>query len=134
MNDQVKKILVVDDEVDMRIFVSTVLETSGYEPLIASNGEDAIAKARSGLPDLIILDVMMPKIEDGIRTFYQFRTDTKLKLIPIIMLSAIARKTFFHSIMAFNMERDIRPTEPDAYIEKPPDAEELIATIETVLG
>ena len=54
------------------------------------------------MPDLIILDVMMPKIEDGIHTFYQLRTDPKFEHIPIIMLSAIARKTFFHSIMSFN--------------------------------
>jgi two-component system phosphate regulon response regulator PhoB len=134
MNASVKKILVVDDEVDMRIFVSTVLETSGYEPLTASSGEDAIGIVRSTLPDLIILDVMMPKIEDGIRTFFQFRTDAQFKHIPIIMLSAIARKTFFHSIMAFNKEKNVRPAEPDAYIEKPPDAEELLSTIKTVLA
>lgn len=134
MTDPLKKILVVDDEPDMRIFISTVLETSGYEPLTASNGEDALKSVHFTMPDLIILDVMMPKIEDGIRTFYQFRTDPKLKHIPIIMLSAIARKTFFHSIMSFNSGKEVRPTEPDAYIEKPPDADELISIIETTFS
>jgi CheY-like chemotaxis protein len=88
-------ILVVDDERDMRIFVSTVVETMGFEPIAAKDGVDALEKAKLAQPALIILDVMMPKIEDGIQTYQQFRTDEKLGNIPIIMLSAIAKKPFF---------------------------------------
>jgi CheY-like chemotaxis protein len=120
-----KKILVVDDEADMRIFVSTVVETEGFEPITARNGPEALEKARSMLPALVILDVMMPKIEDGIQTYKQFRTDEKLGAIPIIMLSAMAKKTFFHTIWMLNPERGGRVPEPDAYMEKPPDADEL---------
>ena len=90
-----KKILVVDDERDMRIFVSTVVETLGFEPIVAKNGVDALEKARLNPPALVILDVMMPNIDDGIQTYQQFRTDPKLSHIPIIMLSAIAQKPSF---------------------------------------
>jgi CheY-like chemotaxis protein len=106
-----KKILVVDDERDMRIFVSTVVETLGFEPMVAKDGVEALEKARLNPPALVILDVMMPKIDDGIQAYRQFRTDPKLSHIPIIMLSAI----------------------PHAYMEKPPDAGELGKLIMSLL-
>ena len=119
------KILVADDERDMRIFVSTVVETLGFEAIVARNGTEAIQKANSTLPALVILDVMMPKIDDGIQTYQQFRTDPKLSPIPIIMLSAIAKKTFLHSINMLSPRQGARLPEPEAYMEKPPDANEL---------
>lgn len=128
-----KKVLVVDDEADMRIFVSTVVETSGFEPVTAENGTQALAYARSDTPVLVILDVMMPKIEDGIQTYMEFRTDEKLNQIPIIMLSAVAKKTFFHTIRMLNPHRGRTAPEPEAYMEKPPDADELIRLIDELL-
>jgi two-component system, OmpR family, phosphate regulon response regulator PhoB len=125
-----KKILIVDDEEDMRIFISTVVETSGYAAMTAANGEDALKIARSCIPDLVILDIMMPGIEDGIQTFFQFKSDADLKHIPVIMLSAISKKTFFHYIRTFPSNDDALH-EPDGYMEKPPDAAELILLIES---
>ena len=119
------KILVVDDEHDMRIFVSTVVETMGYEAITARDGAEALLKAGSNPPALVILDVMMPKIDDGIQTYLQFRTDPGLLHIPIIMLSAIAKKTFLHSIKMLSPRQGPRMPEPEAYMEKPPDANEL---------
>ncbi len=92
------KILVVDDVRDMRIFVSTVVETLGFEAIATEDGMEAIEKVSSNPPALVILDVMMPKIDDGIQTYRQFRTEPRLSHIPIIILSAIARITFVHSI------------------------------------
>jgi len=128
-----KKILVVDDESDMRIFVSTVVETMGFEPFAAKDGAEALDKAGSCLPDLVILDIMMPKIEDGIQTYQQFRMDEQFCRIPIIMLSAIAKKTFFHSLRMLNPQRGRPMPEPEAYVEKPPDADELIRLITQLL-
>ena len=119
------KILVVDDERDMRIFVSTVVETLGFEPKAAKDGVEALAEARSNPPALVILDVMMPKIDDGIQTYRQFRTDSSLAHIPIIILSAIAEKTFLHSIKMLSPQQGSELPEPEAYMEKPPDANEL---------
>ena len=120
-----KKILVVDDERDMRIFVSTVVETLGFESIEAENGSEALQKAGTKSPALVILDVMMPKIDDGIQTYQLFKCDQELSRIPIIMLSAIAKKTFFHSIRMLSPQQGSRLPEPEAYMEKPPDAEEL---------
>ena len=120
-----KNILVVDDESDMRIFVSTIVETLGFTPTAAKDGNEAFEKAKEHQPDLVILDVMMPKIEDGIKTYQHFREDERLSHIPIIMLSAIAKKTFFHSIKVLNPSSSKQVPEPEAYMEKPPDAAEL---------
>lgn len=129
-----KRILVVDDELDIRIFVSTVVETIGFEPIEAKNGSEAIERARLTKPHLVVLDIMMPKIEDGIQTYRQFRTEENLALIPIIMLSAIAKKTFFHSLRMLNPQKGDPLPEPEAYMEKPPDAKELIRLIGNILG
>ena len=128
-----KKILVVDDESDMRIFVSTVVETLGFEPIAAENGVEALKMAGSDPPALVILDVMMPKIDDGIQTYQQFKSDPKLSRVPIIMLSAIAKKTFFHSIRMLSPRQDSQLSEPEAYMEKPPDAQELSRLITELL-
>jgi two-component system phosphate regulon response regulator PhoB len=120
-----KKILVVDDERDMRTFISTVVETLGYEALTAENGAEALHTADCSPPALIILDVMMPKIDDGIQTYRQFRTDRRLSHIPIIMLTAIARRTFLHSIRMLCPQKGLQVAEPEGYIEKPPDADEI---------
>jgi CheY-like chemotaxis protein len=128
-----KKILVVDDERDMRIFVSTVVETQGFEAVVAKDGVEALEKARSNPPALVILDVMMPKIDDGIQTYQQFRTDRKLSHIPIIMLSAIAQKTFLHSIRVLSPMKGSQLPQPHAYMEKPPDAAELGKLIMSLL-
>jgi two-component system phosphate regulon response regulator PhoB len=128
-----QKILVVDDEPDMIIFVSTVVETMGFVPITAENGTKALKKARASIPVLVILDVMMPKIEDGILAYQQFKTDEKLAHIPIIMLSAIAKKTFFHYIRMLSPPKGPPVPEPEAYMEKPPDAAELIKMIEKLL-
>lgn len=130
---ETKKILVVDDESDMRIFVSVVAETMGFVAVAAKDGAEALEKARVHLPDLVILDVMMPKIDDGIQTYEQFRTDRKLSHIPIIMLSAIAKKTFVHSIRMLRPRRGAQVPEPEAYMEKPPDADELSKLISELL-
>jgi CheY-like chemotaxis protein len=128
-----RKILVVDDELDMRIYVSTVVETMGFDPIVAESGPEALEKARALRPALVILDVMMPKIEDGLRTYQQFREDEEFGRTPIIMLSAIARKTFFHSIRLLRPLSSKQLPEPEAYMEKPPDAAELNRLIKALL-
>jgi CheY-like chemotaxis protein len=131
---EIKKILVVDDEPDMRIFVSTVVETAGFKPMTAENGTQALDLARSEPPAVVILDVMMPHIKDGIQAYQQFRTDENLNRIPIIMLSALAQKTFFHTIKMLAPRNGSAIPEPEAYMEKPPDAEELIGFINELLS
>lgn len=128
-----KTVLVVDDELDMRIFLSTLLETSGYRPVVTRDGHEGIIKARDLLPDLIILDVMMPG-EGGVVMYRQLRSDPALKAIPVIMLSAVAEKTFSHYLKMVNASMQMPIPGPDAYVEKPPEAEKLLATAARLIG
>ena len=128
-----KTVLIVEDEMDMRIFISTLLETSGYTPVVTRDGKEGLAKARDVSPDLIILDVMMPG-EGGVHMYRQLKTDRTLRSIPVIMLSAVARKTFFHYLNMVNARLDKPITGPDAYIEKPPEAEELLQMAARLIG
>lgn len=128
-----KAVLVVEDELDMRIFLSTLLETSGYLPILTKNGSEGLLKARDIDPDLIILDVMMPG-EGGVQMYRQLKTDPALKHIPVILLSAVAKKTFVHYLKMLNTRLDASIQEPEAYLEKPPEAEELLKLTERLIG
>ena len=127
-----KRVLVVDDELDMRTFITTLLETSGYKPLSAVDGEQGLEIARQKRPSLIILDVMMPK-ESGINMYRELKNDPKLKSIPVIMVSALSKKTFLHSQKVLDEYKGEKIPEPAAYIEKPPEPEELLEAIERSL-
>jgi two-component system phosphate regulon response regulator PhoB len=122
------KVLVVDDELDMRTFITTLLETNGYKPISAVDGREGLEIARRSRPALIILDVMMPK-ESGINMYRELKQDPTLKAIPVIMLSALSKKTFFHSQKVLDEYRGEHVAEPSAYIEKPPEPDELLEAI-----
>lgn len=128
-----KKVLIVDDEPDMRVFLTTLLETNGFKPLSAEDGRQGMEIARSRKPALIILDVMMPK-ESGIGMYRELKGDPDLKDIPVIMLSALSRKTFFHSQRVLDEYRGEKIPEPAAYMEKPPEPDELLEAIRKCLG
>jgi len=127
-----KKVLIVDDELDMRIFVSTLLETSGYKPLTAVDGKEGMVVARSKKPSVVILDVMMPN-ESGIGMYRELKNDPDLKDIPVIMLSALSKKTFFHSQKVLDEYKGEKIPKPSAYIEKPPEPDELLEAIQACL-
>ncbi len=128
-----KTVLIVEDELDMRIFISTLLETSGYHPIMTRDGREGILKAREVDPDLIILDVMMPG-EGGVQMYRQLKTDDSLMNIPVILLSGVAKKTFAHYLKMLNARIEGSIPEPSAYLEKPPEAEDLIKLTERLIG
>ena len=128
-----KTVLIVEDELDMRIFISTLLETSGYAPVMTRDGNEGLIKARDLLPDLVILDVMMPG-EGGVQMYRQLKMDKTLKTIPVIMLSAVAQKTFSHYLNMVNTRLEKPIPQPEAYIEKPPEAEDLLKMTASLIG
>jgi len=128
-----KKVLVVDDDVDIRKVVSKLVEKSGYEAIEAKNGVEGMGKVREDKPDLIILDMLMPK-ESGVRMYHELKTETLLKDIPVIVLSAIPKKSFLRSQKVLDEFADQSVPEPEAYIEKPEEPEELIALMKKILG
>jgi CheY-like chemotaxis protein len=127
-----KTVLFVDDELDMRIFLSTVLKTGGYNAVPARNAVEGLQKARELAPDLIIMDVMMP-LAGGVTLFQEVKQDERLKPIPVIMLTGVSEKAFSHHLKMLNIRADDSLPPPDAYLEKPLDPAKLVQTIERLL-
>jgi two-component system phosphate regulon response regulator PhoB len=100
--------------------------------LVAEDGVQGLEIAREKKPALIILDIMMPK-ESGIALYRELKNDPALKDIPVIMLSALSKKTFFHSQKVLDEYKGEKIPEPAAYIEKPPEPDELLEAIRNSL-
>jgi two-component system, OmpR family, phosphate regulon response regulator PhoB len=128
-----KKVLVVDDDPDVRLFSVTVLEENGYTPLEAGNGEEGLKMIREEKPDLVILDILMPR-QSGIRLYRELKTDKTLKKIKIIILSGIAKKTFMRSQKALTEFGGEEVPEPEIYLEKPVEPEVLAENIKKILS
>lgn len=118
-----KKILIVDDELDLVVVVRYRLESEGFVVIAANDGETAIEKVKSESPDLILLDVMMPGI-DGYEVCKRLKSDDKYKDIPIIMLTAKVQK--------LDRETGLKLGAND-YIAKPFDTADLLEKIQANL-
>lgn len=127
------RVLIVADEIDMRIFISTLFSNAGHKPVAAGDGDAGLQKAREMMPELIVLDMMMPG-EAGVVMYRALKGDPSLRQIPVILLSAVTRKTFTHYLKMLNVQGEETLPVPDAYMEKPPDAEELIALANRLIG
>ncbi len=127
-----RKVLIVDDEIDMRIFLKTLLETNGYQPLITRDGSEGLKKAREITPDLIILDVMMPG-EGGPQTYRRLKTDQQFADIPVIMLSGVKKDSFLHYLKMLNVGTGGGIPLPTVYFEKPVNHNDLLKAIRSAL-
>jgi twitching motility two-component system response regulator PilH len=115
----VRKILVVDDSPTDRQFMLETLAKKGYQVVTAENGEDAIAKAKSELPDLILMDVVMPGL-NGYQATRQITRDDATKHIPVIMCTSKSADTD----KIWGMRQGAND-----YLIKPIDAGQLLAKI-----
>lgn len=114
-----KKVLIVDDELCIRQLVSSVLD-GNYTVLEASDGEEAINLARKLKPDLILMDILMPKL-DGYTACYEIKRNQATRAIPVVMLTGVGyelNKTFSREMGA------------SGYITKPFDLQELLDKVE----
>lgn len=123
MSNNKQKILIVDDEPDILELIEYNLKKEGYQVYTASNGVEAIAAAKKHLPELIILDIMMPKL-DGIETCRQLRAIPEFKSTFIVFLTA--RSEEYSEISGFNVGAD-------DYIAKPIKPRALISRINAIL-
>jgi CheY-like chemotaxis protein len=128
-----KKVLVVDDDPDVRTFVVTVLEENQYTPLTARDGVEGMEKIEKDNPDLVILDVLMPR-GSGIRLYRSLKTDERYKHLPVIMLTGITLKSFLKSQKVLAEFKGGAVPEPDIYLEKPVEPEELALAVKQKIG
>ena len=119
-----KKILIVDDEADIIEILKFVLEAQGYECITASDGEEGLRLARECNPDLIILDVMMPKI-NGYKISRLLKYDRKYKDIPILMVTARSQEE--DKLIG-------EETGADEYITKPFQVDFVVEKVKSYLG
>jgi len=118
------KILVVDDEVYIVHILDFSLGMEGYEVITALDGEQGLEKAREEQPDLIVLDIMMPKL-DGYETCRMLKSDERTRNIPVILLSAKGR----------NIDQKVGfEVGADDYIVKPFSPRKLVERINSILG
>jgi two-component system phosphate regulon response regulator PhoB len=119
-----KKVLVVEDEEDVRELVAFKLSSAGYDVTVAVDGEEGLAQARRIRPDLVLLDWMTPRL-NGLDAAIAMRADPELAAIPVILLTAKSQ------------ERDVErgfSAGIDDYIVKPFSPKELLSRIEAVLA
>lgn len=117
-------ILVADDEEDLRELVTYRLTRSGYHVIGAGDGQEAFELAAEQTPDLMVLDVMMPKL-DGYELTRRVRAEASLQSIPVILLTARSQES--------DIDRGFE-VGADDYLKKPFNPDELVARVRAVLG
>jgi len=114
-----KKILVVDDEPDVASLLTLMLKSQGYKVITAGDGQEALEKARAEVPDLILLDIMLPRL-DGYKVARMLKFDENFSHIPIIMLTAKIQEKDRKTGLEMGA---------DAYITKPFDTAALLEKV-----
>ncbi len=115
-----KKVLIVDDEEDVRTYLNSLLSNNGYETEMAEDGEDAFRKVKEFYPDLIILDIIMPGM-NGFQVLDRIRQRSN---VPVIMLTAMCEVTTLHDAIVLGA---------DDYVRKPFRMRELTARVRAKL-
>jgi DNA-binding response OmpR family regulator len=124
MGEESKKILIVDDEPDVASLLNLMLKSKGYETITAGDGQEALEKARREKPDLIVLDIMLPRL-DGYKVARMLKFDEKFSHIPIIMVTAKIQEKDKKTGLEMGA---------DAYVTKPFDTAMLLEKINEVLA
>jgi CheY-like chemotaxis protein len=117
-----KRILIVDDEEDIRTYLSTLLGDQGYQTIQAADGEAAKQILLTELPDLITLDISMPE-KSGVRFFREIKMDERWKHIPVIIVTGVSEdfRNFISS------RHQIPP--PEGFVPKPISPEEILTLV-----
>ncbi len=119
-----KRVLVVDDDLSIQRVLVQTLELEGYEVATASDGEEALQSLQGELPDVVILDVMMPKL-DGLDVLKRMRADARTQTVPVILLTARSSQEDIWEGWQSGV---------DYYMTKPFDVEELLRFLGHVLN
>ena len=119
-----KKVLTVDDEPNIVVSVEFLMQREGHEVVTAADGQEAMDLLKESRPDLLILDVMMPR-KNGFEVCAEVRTDNRLSGMPILMLTAKGREAEMKKGLSLGA---------DAYITKPFSTHELVTKVNELLG
>ena len=121
------RILVVDDDPDFVEIMRTILESNDYQVVTAANGNQALSQVKAQRPDLMILDIMMSTVLDGLDVSEKLSQDPDARYMPVIMVSSIADTPYAH---VFPMEQQ---PHMDAWLSKPVDPKVLLNKVAELL-
>lgn len=127
-----KRVLIVDDDESVRMFVAGVMEAEGWTTEEALNGQQGVDQAELDVPDLIILDVNMP-VMDGFEAFQHFRNSPFTDHVPIIMLTGI-NEEHGENYNRERMEEEFGVNGPEGFVDKPVDPVFLLQSVMGVVG
>ena len=122
-----KRILIVDDEQDIRTYLSTLLEDQGYTTVRAKDGVEAMQQVQTEIPDLITLDISMPE-KSGIKFFRDLKSDERWKKIPVIIVTGVSE-----DFKKFISSRQQVPA-PEGFVPKPINQEEILTIVKKLLA
>jgi DNA-binding response OmpR family regulator len=125
MIDKVRRVLCIEDEPEMIDLIRLILERKGFEVSSASGGEEGIQKIKHDLPDLVLLDLMMPFV-DGWEVYQQMKADEATRHIPVIVITAKAQS--IDKVLGLHIAK------VEDYIAKPFKPQELVNSVERVLA
>ena len=125
MAEEKKKVLCIEDEPEMIDLIKLILERKGFEVLGAVGGKEGLEVIRREMPDLILLDLMMPEV-DGWEVFRQMRADEQMKDIPVIVVTAKAQS--IDKVLGLHIAK------VDDYVTKPFGPQELLRSVNKVLA
>jgi len=117
-----KTILIVDDEPDVRTYLSTLFEDSGYATVMAQDGNEALSRVKEKAPDLVTLDITMPN-KSGVRFYREMKESAEWRKVPIIIVTGVSGefKTFIST------RKQVPP--PEGYLSKPIDKTEILKLV-----
>jgi CheY-like chemotaxis protein len=122
------KVLVIEDEPDVRVYIANLLRGHGYEPITSVTADQSMARSRSERPALIVLDAMLPG--DQAQSIYAaLKTDPELCCIPVVLLASVTRRALGGARLYATGSGKKRLPEPEAFLSKPPEAEDFLAVI-----
>ena len=128
-----KHVLIVEDEPDFAALLQSILTKGGYSVATAHNWEDALKELDNRTPDLITLDVNIPE-KSGVFFYRDIKAHQRFRDIPVIVVTGLTRDDEeMESIIRSLMELEHLP-HPEAYIEKPPESDELLECVENCLA
>ena len=128
-----KRILIVDDEPDVSGYLEMILKDGGYDTAIAADGAAALDAVRKEAPDLVTLDISMPKAS-GTRFYKEVKTDPALATIPVIIVTAVTGYGGDERGYEKFLSRSSMVPPPEAFFPKPIDREEFIAKVNELLA